>query len=129
MERRKLGARTPKEKTPKQKFAVTSGSKSSTSNVKPERPASLKELADHLGLAPATVSLVMNGSPVAKTISKETKAKIFAAAKSLGYRPNFLARCLRAQRSFTIGVMTPEVSEGYNATVLSGIEDYLLQEG
>jgi len=109
--------------------STSSRPSSSTSDVKPERHASLKELADHLGLAPATVSSVMNASPVAKTISKETKAKILAAAKKLGYRPNFLARCLRAQRSFTIGVMTPEVSEGYNATVLSGIEDHLLQEG
>src|SRR6266496_863268 len=123
MERRKRGTRAPK-----QQFASPRPT-SSTSDVKPDRPASLKELADHLGLAPATVSLVMNGSPVAKTISKDTKARIFAAAKKLGYRPNFLARCLRAKRSFTIGVMTPEVSEGYNATVLSGIEDHLLQEG
>ena len=91
------------------------------SESKPVRPASLKELADHLGLAPATVSLVMNGSPVAQTIAKDTKGRIFAAAKKLGYRPNFMARCLRARRSFTIGVMIPEVSEGYNATVLSGI--------
>jgi DNA-binding LacI/PurR family transcriptional regulator len=89
----------------------------------------LKELADYLGLAPATVSLVMNGAPVADTIARETKAQIFAAAKKFDYRPNFFARCLRTRRSFTIGVMVSEVSEGYNATVLSGIEDHLLQEG
>jgi len=89
----------------------------------------LRELADYLGLAPATVSLVMNGSPVADTISTETKKLIFAAARKLNYRPNFFARCLRTQRSFTIGVLVPEVSEGYNVTVLSGIEDHLLQEG
>jgi DNA-binding LacI/PurR family transcriptional regulator len=90
---------------------------------------SLKELADHLGLAPATVSLVMNGSAVADTISPDTKRLIFAAAKDFKYRPNFFARCLRTRRSFTIGVLVPEVSEGYNVTVLSGIEDHLLQEG
>jgi DNA-binding LacI/PurR family transcriptional regulator len=95
----------------------------------PDKPVALKDLAEYLGLAPATVSLVMNGSPVADTISKETKERIHAAARELGYRPNFLARCLRARRTFTIGVMIPEVSEGYNATVLSGIEDHLLQEG
>src|ERR1700736_1909358 len=89
----------------------------------------LKELADYLGLAPATVSLVMNGAPVADTIARETKAQIFAAAKKFDYRPNFFARCLRTRRSFTIGVMVSEVSEGYNATVLSGIEDHLLQDG
>src|SRR5262249_54137158 len=50
------------------------------------------------------------------------------AAKKFNYRPNLLARSLRTRRSFTIGVIVPEISEGYNATVLSGIEDYLLQE-
>lgn len=96
---------------------------------KHERPFGLKELADHLGLAPATVSLVMNGSSVADTIAPETKKLIFAAARKFNYRPNFFARCLRTHRSFTIGVLVPEVSEGYNASVLSGIEDDLLQEG
>ena len=103
-----------------------------TSRSRPQpssKPAALKDVAAYLGLAPATVSLVMNASPVAETISKDTKERIFAAARKLGYRPNFLARCLRARRSFTIGVLIPEVSEGYNATVLSGIEDHLLQEG
>jgi len=93
------------------------------------KPFGLKELADYLGLAPATVSLVMNGSPVAETIAPETKKLIFAAARKFNYRPNFFARCLRTKRSFTIGVLVPEVSEGYNAMVLSGIEDHLLQEG
>jgi LacI family transcriptional regulator len=36
---------------------------------------------------------------------------------------------LRAQRSFTIGVIVPEVSDGYSASVMSGVEDHLLQEG
>jgi LacI family transcriptional regulator len=40
-----------------------------------------------------------------------------------------MARSLRQKRSFTIGVVVPEVSEGYAALVLSGIEDFLLQEG
>lgn len=94
-----------------------------------EKPASLKQLADHLGLAPATVSLVLNGAPIADTIAAETKALIFQAARDLNYRPNFFARCLRTRRSFTVGVMVSEVSHGYNATLLSGIEDELLQEG
>jgi DNA-binding LacI/PurR family transcriptional regulator len=98
-------------------------------SAKPTRPASLKQLADYLGLAPATVSLVMNRAPVAETIAKATKARIHAAAQKLGYRPNFLARSLRSGRSFTIGVMVPEVSAGYNTTLLGGIEDHLLQEG
>jgi DNA-binding LacI/PurR family transcriptional regulator len=90
---------------------------------------SLKKLADHLGLSPATVSLVINQSPVAASIPQDTKDRIFAAARKFNYRPNFFARSLRTQRSFTIGVMVPEVSEGYASMVMSGIEDHLLQEG
>jgi DNA-binding LacI/PurR family transcriptional regulator len=90
---------------------------------------SLKKLADHLGLSPATVSLVINQSPVAASIPRDTKDRIFAAARKFNYRPNFFARSLRTQRSFTVGVMVPEVSEGYASMVMSGIEDHLLQEG
>lgn len=93
------------------------------------RHASLKSVAEHLGLSPATVSLVMNRSPVADSIPQATKELVFATARKLNYRPNFMARSLRKQRSFTIGVMVPEVSEGYAALVMSGIEDHLLQEG
>jgi len=93
------------------------------------KPMSLKKLAEHLALSPATVSLVINRSTVADSIPQETKDRIFAAARKFKYRPNFFARSLRTQRSFTIGVIVPEVSDGYSATVMSGVEDYLLQEG
>ena len=93
------------------------------------KPVSLKELAARLDLSPATVSLVINGSRVADSIPQETKERIFAAVKKFKYRPNFFARSLRAQRSFTIGVIVPEVSDGYSASVMSGVEDHLLQEG
>ncbi|MDE3179685.1 MAG: LacI family DNA-binding transcriptional regulator [Acidobacteriota bacterium] len=95
----------------------------------PGRPASLKSLARALGLSPATVSFVLNKSPVADSIPEETKERVFAAAKKFNYKPNFVARSLRAQRSYIIGVVVPEVSEGYVGLVLSGIEDYLVQEG
>jgi len=93
------------------------------------KPVSLKQLAERLALSPATVSLVINRSPVADSIPQETKDRILAAARKYKYRPNFFARSLRAQRSFTVGVMVPEVSDGYSASVMSGVEDYLLQEG
>jgi len=95
----------------------------------PHRAVSLKELAEHLGLSPATVSVVINRSPVADTISAHTKSLILAAARKFNYRPNFFARSLRMQRSLTIGVLVPEVSDGYATAVLSGIEDDLLRAG
>src|SRR5580704_6410843 len=88
---------------------------------------SLKHLAEHLGLSQAAVSFVINRSPAAKSIPPRTQDLIRAAARELNYRPNHLARSLRQQRSFTIGVVVPEISEGYAALVMSGIEDHLLQ--
>src|SRR6202166_1907391 len=93
------------------------------------KPVSLKELAEGLGLSPATVSLVINRASVTMSIPAETKERIFEAARQFKYRPNFFARSCRAQRSFTIGVIVPEVSDGYSASVMSGVEDHLLQEG
>ncbi len=90
---------------------------------------SLKSLAKHLQLSPATISLVINHSSSAQSIPQRTQDRIRAAARELNYRPNFMARSLRSQRSFTIGVVVPEISEGYAALVMSGIEDHLLQEG
>jgi DNA-binding LacI/PurR family transcriptional regulator len=90
---------------------------------------SLKSLAEHVGLSQAAVSLVINRSPGAKSIPHRTQELIRKAARELNYRPNHLARSLRQQRSYTIGVVVPEISEGYAALVMSGIEDYLLQEG
>src|SRR5579859_6552719 len=89
---------------------------------------SLKSLAAHLGLSQAAVSLVINRAPGAKSIPHRTQELIRKAARELNYRPNHLARSLRQQRSFTIGVVVPEISEGYAALVMSGIEDHLLQE-
>ena len=89
----------------------------------------LKTVAEHLGLSPATISVVLNDSPVADSIPHETKERVFAAAKELNYRPNYLARSLRGQRSFSVGVLVPEISEGYAAGVMSGIEDHLVREG
>jgi LacI family transcriptional regulator len=95
----------------------------------PEPPLSLKSLADNLNLSAATVSLVLNRSPAAASIPRKTQERVLAAARRFNYRPNFLARSLRRQRSFTLGVVVPEISEGYAALVMSGIEDYLLREG
>lgn len=101
----------------------------SASPLNRNEPVSQRMLADYLGLSSATISLVLNGSPVADSIPQKTKDRVFAAARNFNYRPNFVARSLRTQRSYMIGVLVPEVSEGYASAVMGGIEDQLLQEG
>lgn len=90
---------------------------------------SLKQLAAHLGLSTTTLSLVLNKRPSADSIPEETKKRIFSAAKELNYRPNYLARSLRAQRTHTLGVLVPELSDGYSAMVLNGVEAALTNDG
>ena len=97
--------------------------------MKEHRPISLKELAAGLDLSPATLSIVLNGSALAETIPQETKDRIFEAAKKFNYRPNFIARSLRSARTYTLGVLAPEISSGYAAEVLAGVEEHLLKEG
>ena len=93
------------------------------------RKISLKELAAHLGLSPTSLSIVLNDAPAASAIPQETKDRIFEAAAKYNYRPNYFARSLRAQRSFTFGVIVPELSDGYSAMVLNGVEAVLSKEG
>ncbi len=108
---------------------VRAGKGKQKSTLNRNEPVSQRMLADYLGLSSATISLVLNGSPVADSIPQKTKDRVFAAARNFNYRPNFVARSLRTQRSYMIGVLVPEVSEGYASAVMGGIEDQLLQEG
>lgn len=93
------------------------------------KPATLKMLADYLDLSPATVSIVLNDSPIAESIPAATKQRVHVAAKKFAYRPNLHARILRSGLTNTIGVIVPELSEGYVTGVMLGVEQYLLQEG
>src|SRR5687768_15471938 len=89
------------------------------------KSVTLKDVAEHLSLSPATVSLVLNRAPGADSIPPETQDRVFAAARDLAYQPNYLARSLRSRRSFSVGVLVPEISEPYAAEVMSGIESHL----
>jgi len=93
------------------------------------RPISLKVMAEYLDLSPATISLVVNNAPGAKSIAPATRERIMAAVKKLDYQPNSIARSLRTRQTFTIGVIVPEFSEGYFTMVMNGVEEYLMQAG
>jgi DNA-binding LacI/PurR family transcriptional regulator len=92
------------------------------------KPTSLKELAAYLGLNPATVSVVLNDVP-GRAISQATRDRIKAAAKQFNYQPNLLARSLRSRRTLTIGILVPELGDGYHTEVMSGIGDQLINAG
>jgi DNA-binding LacI/PurR family transcriptional regulator len=89
----------------------------------------IKAVAQHVGLTPGTVSVVLNNSPSARSIPQETQQRIHAAAKELNYHPNFFARTLRSKKTFTIGVIAEEIGDSYGSAVISGIEAYLRKMG
>lgn len=103
--------------------------KQGVNNDGSRQPASLKSLAKYLDLSPATISVVLNDSPTAKAIPAHTKSRVFAAAKKFDYRPNVWARSLRNKRSFAVGILVPEISEGYGALLLNAIDEALQKEG
>jgi len=110
---------------PKRKSAATE----TKSEFLPGRPISLRTLGDYLDLSPATISLVLNNAPGVRSIPQETRDRVLAAAKKFDYRPSFYARSLRRRQSFSIGVLVPELSDGYSVLVMDGIEEVLLEEG
>ena len=93
---------------------------------KPQPKITLKFLAEHLGLSRTTVSIVLNHAPQSSTISASTRKRILDAAAQFDYKPSFLGRSLNAGRSFLIGVISPDLAEGYTAGLLGGIEQFLM---
>ena len=87
----------------------------------PSGHVNLRILAEHLELSQTTVSLVLNNSPSAKSIPQETRNRVMEAATRLNYRPNYFARSLRQSRSMSVGVLAPDLSEGYFTRVMSGV--------
>lgn len=92
-----------------------------TKDAQPSGHVNLRTLAEHLELSQTTVSLVLNNSPSAKSIPQETRNRVLEAAARLNYRPNYFARSLRKSRSMSVGVLAPDLSEGYFTSVMSGV--------
>src|ERR1700760_4703730 len=93
------------------------------------RGISLRTLGEYLDLSPATISLVLNNAPGVKSIPQETRERVREAAKKFDYRPSFFARSLRKGKTFSVGVLLPDLGDGYAAQVLEGVEDVLIEEG
>lgn len=91
------------------------------------RRVSLKTLARHLQLDPSTISFVLNDAPN-RSIPEATRQRVREAAAHFGYQPNHIARSLRNKRTQTIGIMLPELGDGYHAQVLNGAAAVLMRE-
>lgn len=86
----------------------------------------IKEVAKEAGVSTATVSRVLNRVGYA---SKEIQDRVYETVKRLHYQPNAVARSLKKDKTFTIGVVLPDISNPYFMTISKGIEDTIYKEG
>lgn len=91
-----------------------------------EKDVTIYDIAEGLGVSPATVSRALNNNPA---VNKNTKQKIFDAATQMGYRSNMFASNLRRQRTNTIGVIVPRLNSHFMSSVIAGMEKVANQAG
>jgi DNA-binding LacI/PurR family transcriptional regulator len=95
-----------------------------------DRP-SILDVANHCGLSKATVSKALNAPADSKLVSSRTRARVQAAVKKLGYRPNFRAQALARRRSQAIAITYSSpvgaVPRGVYWEVVDGLEKALVE--
>ena len=82
--------------------------------------ATIKDVAQKAEVSTATVSRVLNNSDY---VSPELKSRVHEAIDELGYRQDQIAKGLKTQRTYTIGVIVSAVENPFFASVVKGIED------
>src|ERR1700733_4330565 len=80
----------------------------------------LRTVAEKAGLAPCSVSAILNDTPAAKAIPQTTKDRVFRAAAELNYRPNLWARSLRTKRTRMVAAIAHDFGRGEGARVVAG---------
>jgi LacI family transcriptional regulator len=90
--------------------------------------ATLRDVARVAGVHPGTVSRALNPATEA-LVRNETVQRVRQVAEELGYRPNPLARGLKTNRSFTIGVLVPDIQNPLFPPIIRGIDDRLGEAG
>ena len=81
-------------------------------------PVRMKDIAQDLGLSTVTISKALRGHP---DISEKTRKLVLKRAEELNYQPNFAARALITGRTFTMGLVVPDLLHPFFAQVAKGI--------
>jgi len=86
----------------------------------------MKHIAGELGVSITTVSKVLNNHD---DISPATRARVLAKVEELGYRPNAVARSLTLRRTYTLGIVIPDLMHSFFVEVVAGIESVASGKG
>ena len=88
-----------------------------------DQSVTLRDVAHKSGVSVTTVSRILNNRETGVPIRSETRERILAAARELGYRPNLLARGLRGSPSSLLGVIARDISDPFHIQILRGINE------
>ncbi|MBO5246466.1 MAG: LacI family DNA-binding transcriptional regulator [Eubacterium sp.] len=87
--------------------------------------ATIKDIANRTGLGLATISSYLNGG----NVREKNREKIEAAIKELNFEVNEVARGLKTNRTYTIGVVIPELNNIFCTEIITAMEDILRKKG
>jgi DNA-binding LacI/PurR family transcriptional regulator len=94
-----------------------------------KKPVTLRTVAARVGLAPCSVSAILNNTPASRAIPQTTKERVCRAAAELNYRPNLWARSLRTRRTRMVAAVTSDFGLGKVARVIAGLQSRLNRSG
>lgn len=96
--------------------------------TRPGARVTLRDVARAAGVHPGTVSRALNPD-TRSLVNEQTVQRVTAVATELGYRANPMARGLKTNRSFTVGVLIPDIENPLFPPIARGIEDRLADQG
>src|SRR5664279_764287 len=79
------------------------------------------DIAKQLNVSRVTVSKALRDHP---DISREMKKKVGIAARKMGYVPNLIARQLNSRRTYTIGIVVPDLENSFFSYIVDSMIDY-----
>ncbi len=86
----------------------------------------IKDIAEYTGVSYATVSRTLNNL---SGVNQATREKILAAASEMGYRPNIHARSLKTNKTNTIALIVPDISNPFFADIALSVNEYAFERG
>jgi LacI family transcriptional regulator len=88
----------------------------------------LADVARAAGVHPGTASRALNPDSRGR-VAAATVRRVLAAAEKLGYQPNTIARGLRTRRSFSVGLLIPDLTNPLFPPIVRGVEEVLRAQG
>lgn len=88
------------------------------------RRVTLRDVAEQAGVHPSTASRAIN-ERTRSLVDDQTVARVLQAADRLGYQPDSLARALKTNRTFTVGMLLPDITNPLFPPIVRGVEDGL----